>query len=294
MHLDQELVDRVSTLHVRARRAVEGVRSGLHQSPHRGASVIFAEHRDYRPGDDLRLLDWRAYARNDRYTTKHFEQETHLRAHLVLDLSASMSYGEGAQNKAAYAATVLAALGLILLGQGDSVGALALSEEVLETLPARGRSDHLESLLRLLGQQPGPQAGTNLYQGLSQVGERVGKRGLVAIASDLLDPSPDALRPLSLFKVMGHDVIVFHVLHRDELELPFSDVTRFEDPEGRQRVDVDPGVIREDYRSRVETFVDDCRRRCIGAGCRYTLCPTDTPVQQALASTLSGGRRGWV
>ena len=293
MHLDQDLVDRVATLHVRARRAVEGVRSGLHQSPHRGASVIFAEHRDYRPGDDLRLLDWRAYARNDRYTTKHFEQETHLRAQLVLDLSASMDYGEGAQNKAAYGATLLAALGLILLGQGDSVGAFTMGEEVLESLPARGRSDHLESLLRLLGQKPLAEGRTDLYQGLGQIGERIGKRGLVAIASDLLDPSPDALRPLSLFKVMGHDVIVFHVMHRDELDLPFREVTRFEDPEGAERVDVDPAAIRDGYRSRIEAFLDDCRRRCISAGCRYTLAPTDAPIQQVLASTLRGGHRGW-
>src|SRR6476659_4727224 len=139
--LSQEVVQRIANLRVRARHAVEGLRSGIHRSPHRGASVIFAEHRDYRPGDDLRLLDWRAFARSDRYTIKHFEQETHLRAQLLFDVSASMAYdgGDPATDKRAYAATLLGAMAFILLGQADAVGLMTLADDVNDSVPARAR-----------------------------------------------------------------------------------------------------------------------------------------------------------
>src|SRR6476660_6891891 len=137
--LSPEVVQRIANLRITARRAVEGLRSGIHRSPHRGASVIFAEHRDYRPGDDLRLLDWRAFARSDRYTIKHFEQETHLRAQLLLDVSASMAYDgdDPATDKRGYAATLLAAMAFILLGQADAVGLMTLGDGVQDSVPAR-------------------------------------------------------------------------------------------------------------------------------------------------------------
>src|SRR6476661_364920 len=137
--LSQEVVQRVANLRIQARRAVEGLRSGIHRSPHRGASMIFAEHREYRPGDDLRLLDWRAFARSDRYTIKRFEQETHLRAHLLLDVSASMDFdhGERATHKREYAAALLATMAFILLGQGDAVGLLTFGAQLAGVVPAR-------------------------------------------------------------------------------------------------------------------------------------------------------------
>lgn len=289
VRLDQDLVERVAPLQVRARRAVEGLRSGIHNSPHRGASVIFAEHRDYRPGDNLRLLDWRAYARSDRFTTKHFEQEAHLRAHMVLDLSSSMDYGGGAEHKASYAGTLLAALGLVLLRQGDSVGAFTVAESILGALPARARSDQLELLIKLLDATPAQDKATNLREALTAVAERAGRRSLIALASDLLDPDPNALDPLSLLKARGHDVLVFHVLHRDELALPFDDRARFVDPETGATLETDPAALRAIYRQRMDAFVDSCRNRCVAAGCRYALAPTDQPVQQVLNGALRGG-----
>src|SRR5262245_30362437 len=199
----------------------------MHKSPHRGASVIFAEHRDYRPGDDLRMLDWRAYARNDRYTVKHFEQETHMRAHLLLDLSASMAFdgGKPATHKATYAATLLAAFAWILLGQGDAVGAFAFDTDLRKALPARNRPDHLDALLSVLAlpvahDRQAPPA--NLSRALTALGERMGRRGLVVLASDLLDMDPDALVPLSHLAALGHELIVLHVLHPHELDFPFK------------------------------------------------------------------------
>lgn len=297
--LDQDLAERVASLHVRATRAVDGIRSGIHRSPHRGASMVFAEHRDYRPGDDLRTLDWRVFARNDRYTVKHYEQETHLRASLLLDLSASMAFdgGKPETQKAHYAATLLAAMSLILLGQGDAVGAYAFDEDLRKALPARNRADHLNSLLSVLALPASPRtaAPAVLAKTLTAIGEHVGRRGLVVLASDLIDETPDALGPLSHFAALGHEVVVFHTLHPQELEFPFSNSLRFEDPEQADvMLETDAESIRKAYRAELGLFLESCKQRCIAAGARYALARTDRPAQEVLASVLlPSGRTGW-
>jgi len=285
--LDQEVVQRIANLKVRARRAVEGLRSGIHRSPHRGASVIFAEHRDYRPGDDLRLLDWRAFARSDRYTIKHFEQETHLRAHLLLDVSASMAFdgGDPASDKRGYAATLLGAMAFILLGQADAVGLITFADAVREAVPARARPGQLDAILGALA-QAGAEPRTDLNAALAACGERVGRRGLVVIASDLLDFQPNALEPLTRLRALGHDVIVFQVLHADELDFPYRELARFRDPESGEMLDTDPEAVRHAYLDQMMEFVVGCRQRCTAAGARYVLARTDAPVQEAVADAL--------
>jgi uncharacterized protein (DUF58 family) len=285
--LDQEVVQRIANLKVRARRAVEGLRSGIHRSPHRGASVIFAEHRDYRPGDDLRLLDWRAFARSDRYTIKHFEQETHLRAHLLLDVSASMVFdgGDPASDKRGYAATLLGAMAFILLGQADAVGLITFADAVREAVPARARPGQLDAILGALA-QAGAEPRTDLNGALAACGERVGRRGLVVIASDLLDFQPNALEPLTRLRALGHDVIVFQVLHADELDFPYRELARFRDPESGEMLDTDPEAVRQAYLDQMMEFVVGCRQRCTTAGARYVLARTDAPVQEAVADAL--------
>ena len=294
--LDQELAERVASLRVRASHAVDGIRSGIHKSPHRGASVIFAEHRDYRPGDDLRMLDWRAFARNDRYTVKHFEQETHLRANLLLDLSASMAFdgGEPSTQKAGYAATMLAALAWILLGQGDAVGAFAFDTDLRKALPARNRPDHLDALLSVLAlpvASKRSQLPASLAATLTALGERVGRRGLVVLASDLLDSDPEALAPLSRLAALGHEIIVLHVLHRHELEFPFKHGLRFEDAEGPDTLEADADAVRAAYRAELDTFLLSCKQRCIASGARYALARSDQPIEEVLAGVLLPGRR---
>jgi uncharacterized protein (DUF58 family) len=295
--LSQEVVQRIANLRVRARHAVEGLRSGIHRSPHRGASVIFAEHREYRPGDDLRLLDWRAFARSDRYTIKHFEQETHLRAHLLLDVSASMRFsaGDPAHEKQGYAATLLAAMAFILLGQGDAVGLLTLDAGVRDSIPARARPGQLEAILALLSEPNATERErTDLKTALEAAGERVGRRGLLVLASDLLDFTPAALEPLTRLRALGHDVIVFHVLHPYELDFPFHERARFLDPETQASMDTDPDAVREAYTEEINAFVVGCRQRCTAAGARYVLARSDTKVQEVVAQALSiKARRAW-
>jgi uncharacterized protein (DUF58 family) len=295
--LDQELVQRIAGLRVRARGAVEGLRSGIHRSPHRGASVIFAEHREYRPGDDLRLLDWRAFARSDRYTIKRFEQETHLRAHLWLDASASMRFDGGTPelDKHGYAAMLLAAFAFMLLGQGDSVGLALLGPDSAEPIPPRAHPGQLDAILQRLAQAETSRAPTDLRAAVTAALERMSRRGLVVLASDLLDFAPDALQPLSRLRALGHDVIVFHVLHPFEVDFPFRDRTRFHDPEGAESLDTDPEAVRAAYHEQMKAFLLGCRQRCTAAGARYVLARTDQPAQEVIAEAVAiRARHAWV
>lgn len=290
--LDPETARRVANLSLLARKAVEGLLSGVHRSPHRGASVVFVEHREYRPGDDLRLLDWRAYARSDRHQIKRFEQETHLRAALVLDRSGSMAYaGEGRSSKYEHAAALLAALALILSRQGDAPGLFIVDEEVKDRLPPRTLPAHLDEVMRALAQPAATGSSTDLRKSLSQVAERAGRRGVVALASDLLDLDERALEPLGQLVGRGHDVVVLHVLDPDELDLPFREAVRVEGLEEEGRVDIEPDAIRNSYQKEIAAFCDRCRTACLDVGARYRLARTDEPIERTLASILRSGRR---
>lgn len=293
--LDPEVAQRVANLSFAARKAVDGLLSGVHRSPHRGASVVFVEHREYKPGDDLRLLDWRAFARSDRHQIKRFEQETHLSATLVLDASGSMAYGgEARATKAEHAATLLGALALILIRQGDAAGLAVVSTKLDARLPPRTRPAHLDEVLRALAVPPVEGTPTDLGAALTEVAERAGRRGLVAVASDLLDFDERALEPLTYLIGHGHDVVIFHVLDPDEIELPFEEPARFVGLEGEATIDADPEALREAYLREVGTFLASCRARAVAAGARYVLARTDEPVERTLASVLtSASRKGF-
>lgn len=293
--LDPETARRVKNLTLQARRTVDGLLSGIHRSPHRGASVVFVEHREYRPGDDTRLLDWRAFARTDRDVIKRFEQETHLRATLVLDGSGSMAYrGTDGASKEGHAAALLAALAYVLIGQGDAAGVALIDDTLEEAVPPRTRPAHLETIMRALATPAQRGHGTDLHAALTSVAERAGRRGVIAIASDLLDLSDGALGPMAHLVSRGHDVIVLHVLHPDELELPFDGPSRFVGLEGEAPLDADPEAVRRSYREEVDRFVEACRRQCAAAGARYALARTDDPPEHVLAALLSRGpRQGW-
>lgn len=293
--LDADVARRVASLTYQARRTVEGLLSGIHRSPHRGASVVFVEHREYRPGDDPRLLDWRAFARTDRHSIKRFEQETHLRAFLVLDRSGSMAYGtEGSTTKAEYAATLLGALAYVLIQQGDAAGVATVGEDLEDLLPPRTRPAHLEAIMRSLAAPAEKGRATDLRAALAAVAERAGRRGLVAIASDLLDASDQALAPLAQMVARGHDVVVFHVLHPNEIDFPFHGPSRFVGLEGEAPIEADADAVREGYARELDAFLTACRQRSIAAGARYALARTDDPPEHVLATFLTAsGRRGW-
>lgn len=294
--LDPEVARRAAALSYRAKSAVEGLLSGMHRSPHRGPSVVFVEHRDYRPGDEPRLLDWRAFARTDRHVVKRFEQETQLRAWMLLDRSGSMAWSgftpDEARRKDAHAATLLAALAYLLVRQGDAAGGggfdVALHDDLL---PPGSRAAHFEQLLQRLALPARVDAPTDLAAALQRTVERAGRRGVVAIASDLLDRRPEVFAPIAQLVARGHDVVVFHVLHRDELELPLSGAARFVGLEGEAPIEADLDVVREHYLREMQTFLDEVRRTCTSAGARYLLAPTDVPVERSLAELVGRRRR---
>jgi uncharacterized protein (DUF58 family) len=294
--LDPEVARRVKNLTLTARRTVEGLLSGIHRSPHRGASVVFVEHREYRPGDDPRLLDWRAFARTDRDVVKRFEQETQLRATLVLDRSGSMAFRGAAEDrsatsKAEHGATLLGALAYVLISQGDAAGAATITNDVSEVVPPRTRAAHLETVLALLSEPPERDAPTNLAAALTALAERTGRRGVVAIASDLVDLEEGALAPIAHLVTRGHDVVVLHVLHPDEIDFPYHGPLRFLGCEGEPSIDADADVVRTAYQREVGRFLESCRERCVAAGARYALARTDERPEHTLGAILTSGRR---
>ena len=287
--LEPELAVRLAGLTLRAKRTVDGLLAGMHRSPHRGASAIFKEHRAYRPGDDPRLIDWRAYARSDRYTIKHFEHETQLRATLALDVSPSMRWGSTDISKLDYAATLLAALSYVLTRQGDAVSLICFDEEVRERVPPRSGPAHLDYLLRSLAAPPAPRNGTALHASLDSLIEHAGRMGVVVVASDLLDLDGDALAPVARIQARGHQTIVLHVLDPAELELPYEQPMHFEGLEGEMPVEVDPAGVRRRYREAIDAFVESCQRRVVAAGARYLLARTDVAPEHLLLQLLRAG-----
>jgi uncharacterized protein (DUF58 family) len=284
--LDPAVVARLGTLELKARTIVEGFLSGLHRSPFKGFSVEFAEYRQYMPGDDLSTIDWKIYARNDRYYVKKFEEETNLDCHVLIDVSGSMAYGSGPVTKFEYAACLAASLGFLMTRQRDAIGLMAFDERIVTMLPASARPGQLRAFLvtldRLrLGRE------THLAGPLDRLCEALTKRGMVVLISDLLDDPEAVIRGVKHFKFRGSDVIVLHVLDPHEIEFPFDRATRFEDLETSEEIVAVPGAVRSHYLERIGGLIEQYRRDFGSAGIDYVLVPTSRPLEMTLLSYLS-------
>jgi uncharacterized protein (DUF58 family) len=284
--LDPAVVARLGTLELRARTIVEGLLSGLHRSPFKGFSVEFAEYRQYMPGDDLATIDWKVYARSDRHYVKKFEEETNLDCHIMLDVSASMSYGGRGLTKFDYAACLAASLGYLMNRQRDGVGLTAFDEGIVHMLPASARPGHLRAFLLTLDRLR-PAHRTNVSKPLHQVADLLSKRGMVVLISDLLDDPDQVIRGLKHFRFRGTDVVVFHVMDPDEVEFPFERATRFEDLETADEVMAVPVVARPHYLEAVGQFLERYKRELGSAGIDYQLLTTNQPLEFALLAYLS-------
>ncbi len=290
--LDPEAARRIAALTLEIQRAALGLLSGKHRSPHRGASVVFVDHREYRPGDDPRLIDWRAYARNDRHAIKRFEQEAQLGCTLLLDASRSMDFGaEGARTKIEHAAGLLAGIALVLRRQADAVGLVRFARDVEKVLPIRASITHVDRVLTALGLPVTSESGTRVRGALELAVDRAGRRGLVVIASDLLDPDASALAPISQMVAHGHEVWLLHVLTPEELELNTEGAARYVGLEDEAAVEADPTLVRAAYRREVDSFLSKMRFAATERGARYRLARTDEPLEKPLAELLLRGRR---
>ena len=285
--LDPAVVARLGSLELKARTIVEGFLSGLHRSPFKGFSVEFAEYRQYIPGDDLSTIDWRVYARSDRYYIKKFEEETNLDCHLMLDVSGSMGYGSHhGMSKFEYGACLAASLGYLMTRQRDAVGLTTFDEQIVSMLPASSRPGHLRAILLALDKMTTAHR-TDVSKPLHRLADMLTKRGVVVLISDLLDDPGQVIQGLRHFQFRGSDVIVFHVLDPDELNFPFDRATRFEDLETREEVMAVPGAVRAHYLRQMGALVDRYRRELGGAGIDYELITTDRPLELALLPYLS-------
>jgi uncharacterized protein (DUF58 family) len=285
--LDPAVVARLGTLELKARTIVEGFLSGLHRSPFKGFSVEFAEYRQYMPGDDLSTIDWKVYARSDRFYVKKFEEETNLDCHLMLDVSGSMSYGaHHGLTKFEYGACLAASLAYLMNRQRDAVGLTAFDDRIVSMLPASSRGGHLRAVLLTLDRLK-TGGTTDVSKPLHQLADSLSKRGMVVLISDLLDDPALVVRGLKHFQFRGTDVIVFHILDPDEVDFPFDRPTRFEDLETSDEVIAVPGAVREHYVREVKGLIDRYRRELGAVGIDYQLVMTTHPLELALMSYLS-------
>jgi len=286
--LKPELVQAIARLDLRARFIVEGFLAGLHRAPGRGFSVEFSDYRDYVFGDDPADIDWRLYARTDKFYVKRFEAETNLRCVLVIDTSRSMDYSSSRElpTKFEYAVSLAASLGLLLIRQGDRVGLAVVDEKLRRFIPPKSKRSHLRTvfteLLRL-----SPAHKTDLAAGLRDLARNCGKRGLVVIFSDLLDDPQGIIDELKLLRFRGHDIIVFHILDPVERSLRLDGANLFEDPETGLTVAADPVRLRPAYRRKIEGLISTYRKACGPERIDYLLADTSTPFDRCLLRFLS-------
>ncbi len=296
-YLDPAALSRVKNLAILARGVVEGFITGLHTSPYKGFSVEFAEHRNYVSGDNLRHLDWRMLARTDRLYVKQYEEETNLRAQLVLDVSPSMLYqSDGALSKFAYGAYLTAVLAYLMTRQQDAVGITTFDDRIRLDMPAHTSARHFGEMMRQLEQlsedlsrRPPPKESqtTQVADSLHRLAERFKKRCLIVLISDLYDDPEAVIRGLHHFRHRRHEVIVFNVFDRSELEFPFRETMRFVDMETGEQLQVDPNYVRESYQEQVREFIDRYRRACNECQVDYVTTDTTVPYDVMLSRYLS-------
>jgi uncharacterized protein (DUF58 family) len=287
---DPAVLMRIRNLELRARTVVEGFRRGLHRSPYHGFSSEFIEYRAYVPGDDPRYLDWKLFARTDRACIRKFEEETNVRCHLLLDVSDSMGYGSAGHSKLEYARTLAASLAVFLEEQGDAVGLLTFTGEVENYLPARRRHRSRHELFAALER---PRSGrlTSLDAPLDHFLRTQRGRSLVIFISDLLAPLETLRAKLSALAAAGHDVSLFQILDRAEIDFPFTESALFEDVESGLRRHVDPASTRARYLERFARHQAQVRALCAGSGIIHHLFATDAPLEKALLEHLNDRSR---
>lgn len=288
-YLNPEVISKLKSMEMKARLVVEGFITGLHKSPYHGFSVEFAEHRQYMPGDPIRDIDWKVFAKSDRYYVKEFEEETNLKAYILLDASASMSYTSSRITKFDYAANLAAALAYLMLSQRDAAGLVTFDERIKTYVPPKSASVHLHALLTTLASVK-PAEGTDAGLALHEMADRIKRRGLIIVLSDLWDDPERVLTGLKHFRHRKHEVIVFHILDPAERDFSFADEALFKDMETGEEISTLPWQIRSEYQRTMGAHIDKFRRDCRQAFIDYVPLDTSVPYDQALFSYL--GKRG--
>ncbi|RKX21313.1 MAG: DUF58 domain-containing protein [Candidatus Zixiibacteriota bacterium] len=290
-YLQPETVSKLKGMELRARMVVEGFIAGMHKSPYHGFSVEFAEHRQYMPGDNIADVDWKVYAKTDRYYIKQYEEETNLKGYLLLDCSASMKYQSGKRlSKFDYAGMLCGALSYMMLRQRDAVGLVTYDQNIRQYIPPRSKSGYLHVLLREIAQQT-PSDLTDISSALHEMAERIKRRGLVIIISDLLDDAEKIISGLRHFRYNKHEVIVFHVLDPRERDFNFGAEAIFKDMETGEELSTLPYQIKKQFARKVKEFSDTIASACRQSNIDYHPIDTAMPFDKALYAFLAKRER---
>jgi uncharacterized protein (DUF58 family) len=293
-YLDPLALAKVRSLELQARLIVEGYLSGMHKSPYHGFSVEFAQHREYVPGDDIKHIDWKVYSRTGRFYLKQYEEETNLALWLLVDCSESMLYGSGPSNaegkplvsKYDYACMAAASLAYLTLHQQDSVGLVTYDNQVRQLLRPSSQVSHLKQMVNILNKGAGRER-TSLAPIFHDLAERIGRRGIIVVLSDLFDEPTDVLNGIKHLRHKRHEVVVLHVLDRAELEFPFQEATLFRGLEEYPELLTDPRSLRDGYLEQIEGYLNELQRGCLAQNVDYVQLRTDQSLGLALAGYLA-------
>jgi uncharacterized protein (DUF58 family) len=285
-YLDPLTLAKVRGLELQARLVVEGYLSGMHKSPYHGFSVEFAQHREYVPGDDIRHIDWKVYGRTGRFFLKQYEEETNLVCWILLDISESMRYASGPVSKYDYACMAAAALAYLVLHQSDAVGFVTFDSQVRTFLKPSTQPSHLKEMVHVLNQAGGRDK-THMAPLFHDLAERINRRSLIFILSDLFDDVPEILMGLKHLRHKRHEVILWHVLDAAELTFPFQQATLFRGLEQEPELLTDPRSLRQSYLDLFARFLAELERGCRDQNVDYVQMRTDAPLSVALSSYLA-------
>lgn len=286
--LDPETLRRLEHLSITSRSLVEGSITGAHRSPYKGLSTEFADHRVYVKGDDLKRLDWKVYARNERYFIKQYEENTNLKAYVLVDCSASMGYQSGELTKYQYACHLAAGLAYVVVKQQDSAGLILFGERVENYFPPKSSLTQLRAMLDAMASTK-PHQGTDMATTLHSLAEMIKRRGLIVLISDLMDDPEHVIKGLAHFKQKRHEVVVFHILDDDELNFPFERVFTFRDMETGEKIRISGKDLKAEYESEFEKFIHRYKQACFEQDIDYVTINTRTSHPAFLSAYL--GRR---
>ncbi|HZV13150.1 MAG TPA: DUF58 domain-containing protein [Candidatus Kapabacteria bacterium] len=289
--LEPGVISRLQNMELRARMVVEGFITGLHRSPYHGFSVEFAEHKQYMPGDEIRRIDWKIFGRTDRYYVKQYEEETNLKSYILLDASASMRYAsEGNISKFQYATYVAAALAYLMVQQRDAAGLCVFDENVRTYMPPHSTRSYLQQVLKAL-EETQPANTTRVKNALDLVAERLKRRGLVIVLSDLFDDPQTVLNTFKHFRHDNHEMIVFHILDPRERDFAFGADALFTDIETAEQMPTQPFHIRKAYKEAMHQFIEKYKRGCREQLIDYVMIDTATPFDKVLFEYLGKRKR---
>jgi uncharacterized protein (DUF58 family) len=285
-HFDPKVLAKLKNLSLRARFVVDGMMVGIHPSQAKGLSSEFEEHRGYSQGDDIRHIDWKAFAKFDRYFIKEYHEATNLKAYIVMDSSSSMEYGSDGWSKFDYGSTLAASLAYLMLKQQDAVGLIIFSNRIEKMIPPKATHDHLIAILKELEDRR-PKGETSAASVLQELAASLKRRGLIILISDLLEKPEEVIKGLKQLRSKGSDISVFHLLDRDELEFPFEEPSLFLDLEEDIHLLTDPHAIRSAYLRALNTLIEEYRRSCASSFIDYSLINTSVGLDRALVRYLS-------